>query len=202
MRPHRRPGHGSGLTLIEILVTLTLFMLAATMGAPALQQMIYRGKIEGFTRNSALVMREARLESVKGGFPCVVAADTEAGALVAFADLNRDGIFNPDPSSVDFRSTDYAIRDLPLPVGVAFSAPEAQAAVEGFTVIADLPSRYAVFREDGSISDVGAFRIGDERGNYLEIRVAPAATAKVSIRKWDGDAWYLHGENGKTWTWL
>lgn len=202
MRLRRLPKSSSGLTLLELVIALAVLMMVAALGIPALLQFVHRGKIEGFTRNSAMMLREARLEAVKGGFPCIVWADSGEGSLVAFADLNRDGIFNPDGSEVDFRSTDYPLRRLPLPEGVSFDAPDSQPSVEGFTTIAGLPARYAVFSEDGSINDAGAFRVGDERGNFLEIRVAPAATAKITIRKWDEDGWYLHGENERTWTWL
>ena len=201
MRRNRKGPHGTGFTLVEVLVALTLIGIAAGMAYPSLQQMIHRGKIEGFARNAVLVMRETRLEAVKRGVPCVVQADLVAGDLISYADVNGDGIFNPDPAEPDFRSTDYQITRLPLPVGVSFEAPAAQLAIQGFSVVAALPERVAIFQENGSIDELGAYRIGDERGNFLEVQVAPAATAKVGIRKWDGTDWLYQGEEGGVWEW-
>ena len=202
MQADRASNHRQGFTLIEILVTLALFVLVALLGFPALQRSIHRGKIEGFGRNSVLVMREARHEAVRRGRPCVVVADSDAGALFAYADVNRDGIFNPAPEETDLRSTDYPIRRLALPVGLHFAAPDSQAATEGFSRIADHPGRSAVFHGNGSAYEAGAYRFADERGNFLEVRVSPAATARVSIRKWDGEAWLVQDQDGRTWVWL
>ena len=52
-------------------------------------------------------------------------------------------------------------------------------------------------------ADDGAFRIADQRGNFLEARIAAATTARVELRKWDGSEWREQGEEeeGGAWTW-
>ena len=65
----------------------------------------------------------------------------------------------------------------------------------------------AVFEPDGSIRDIGAFRIADDRGdprNTLEVRVAPRATARIEVRKFvfggpSGDDFYPAGAG--LWKW-
>jgi len=193
--------HEAGFTLVEILITLVIFVLIAGLGFPALQQLIQRSKTEGFAQTCSVVMHQARLESIKRGVPCVVRFDPDANELVSYADINRDGLFNPDTAIADFRSTDYIMRRVSLPAGVQFGAPEGLDTVEGFTTVPDLAPNVTIFREDGSVDDAGALRLLDVRGNFLQIRVAPAATARVTLQKWDGSTWMLQGEGDHTWEW-
>ena len=66
------------------------------------------------------------------------------------------------------------------------------------------PIRIWAVEPQGSIQDIGTFRFGDERGNYLAIQIAPAATARVTLLKWDDDTntWRKQGEEGKKWVWF
>ena len=61
----------------------------------------------------------------------------------------------------------------------------------------------AIFESDGSIRNIGAFRFGDTRGNYLQIEIAPTATARVTLKKWDEttDKWKEQEEEGEKWIW-
>ena len=52
----RRATHEAGLTLVEILITLVIFVLIAGLGFPALQQLIQRSKTEGFARTCSVVI--------------------------------------------------------------------------------------------------------------------------------------------------
>ena len=80
--------------------------------------------------------------------------------------------------------------------------------VDGLTPSGTL--RVAVFQPDGSIEDPGAFRLADGKtpeANVFEIRIEPAATARIEIRKWlyggvsgsDPDAFFPAG--GGVWKW-
>ena len=83
--------------------------------------------------------------------------------------------------------------------------PANEAIALGFTTIGvDGTEQVAIFEPDGTIQDIGTFRFGDQRGNYLAIEVAPAATARVLLVKWDKDdeEWKEQGEDGKKWEWL
>jgi Tfp pilus assembly protein FimT len=172
------------------------------MAYPALQQFIHRSKILGSTQATGTLLREARFEAIKRGVPCVVHVDGVTKEVVAFADVDGDLTFNPDPAETTFRATDYELRRYNLPSGVDFVAPGAQPPVSGLTALPAQPLNGAVFQADGSIRDLGGIRVGDQRGNYLEARVEPAASARVSLRKWDGTNWLTQGEGGKTWEWL
>ena len=190
------------MTIVEVLVVVTILGVGSILAFPALQQFIHRNKILGFTQSTSALMREARFEAIKRGVACIVHTDVATSEVIAFVDVNGDRTFNPDPAETVFRATDYELRRINLPAGVTFSAPGAQPAVFGFTALPPLPLNGAVFQADGSIQDLGGFRVGDFRGNFLETRVEPAASARVQVRKWDGTNWWAQGQGGKTWNWL
>jgi prepilin-type N-terminal cleavage/methylation domain-containing protein len=200
MRKRRSPA--SGFTLLEALVVVAIMGIIVTLGFPAIQMFIHRSKIEGIARSTGLLMKEARFEAIKRGVPVIVRADQVEPVIIAFADVDGDLTFLPDPANPDTRASDYEIRRYRLPAGVTFDAPGAQAKVFGFTALPALPWNGAVYETNGSIRDLGAIRFGDQRGNYLEVRVEPEATARVSLRKWDGASWWAQGEGDKTWEWL
>ena len=190
------------MTMVEVLVVVTVVGIGAILAFPALQQFIHRNKILSSARSATALMREARFEAVKRGAACIVHADGATNELIAFVDVDGDLTFNPDPTETTFRATDYELRRYNLPAGVSFSAPGAQPAVIGFTDLPTEPWNGAVFKVDGSVEDLGAIRFGDQRGNYLEARVERAATARITLRKWDGANWWAQGGGGKTWEWL
>lgn len=198
----KRPPPASGFTLLEALVVIAIIGIIVTLGFPAIQMFIHRSKIEGIARSTGMLMKEARFEAIKRGVPVVVRADKNSPEIIAYADVDGDLVFVHDATNPDDFATDYEIRRYRLPAGVTFTAPGAQPKVYGFT---DLPTEDwngAVFETDGSIRDLGAIRFGDQRGNYLEVRIEPEATARVSLRKWDGASWWAQGEGDKTWEWL
>ena len=80
---------------------------------------------------------------------------------------------------------------------VKFEAPSGQ----GAAVM--VPGNCFVFLPDGSVEETGAFRFADVRGNFLEVRVEPLATARVQVRKWDetDNEWYTRDQGGKAWEW-
>jgi len=51
-----------------------------------------------------------------------------------------------------------------------------------------------------TVSTVGAFRLADENGNFLEVRVT-SISGKAEIWKWNGTAYVRQDDNGKAWTW-
>jgi type II secretory pathway pseudopilin PulG len=202
-------GREAGLTLLEVLVTSTMIVIAGSMGMPALLNSVQRAKLEGAAREAVMMLHATRLEAVTRGAPTVVALDEDTGDLVAFADVDGvgsldppDGLFNPvtgDP----FRQTDYELGRYRLPVGVRFVDPDGEeglASIDGFANPVPLADQVAFFRIDGTVADDGAFRFGDERGNYLEARIAAVSTARVELRKWNGSDWREPGEGG-AWTW-
>ena len=200
MRSRQRTA--AGFTIVEALIVVTVIAVGSVMAYPALQQFINRNKILGSAQSAGTLMREARFEAIKRGVPCIVHADAATNEVIAFADVDGNLEFDPDPTETTFRATDYELRRYRLPAGIGFTAPGAQPPVDGFTALAVEPLNGAVFESDGSIRDLGGLRLGDPRGNFLEARVEPAASARVSIRKWDGTNWLAQGEGGKTWEWM
>jgi len=176
---------------------------------PGLQRLVHRSKIEGIVRQTATLMSRARHEAINRGVPAVVFLDDSAREVVGFIDLHGAALtdpsdlkFNPIDAAAD-RTTDYELFRLPLPGGVSFTAPAPHTAVDDFTDLPDEVWNGAVFDLDGSVRDEGAFRIADERENFLEIRIEFAATAKVVIRKWNEDEteWLAKGDKGEVWEW-
>jgi len=159
--------------LIELLVVLLIAMILLTLSAPELLKYYIRSQLEGLARETALTLQRTRFRAIKQSQPMQVCADVAGGVITA-------------PGGA-----------LELPDGVRFEAPPSQ------TVIDRLTGNCFVFLPDGSVQELGAFRIADVRGNFLEIRVEPQATARVHVLKWDETAedWYTRDQGGKAWEW-
>jgi prepilin-type N-terminal cleavage/methylation domain-containing protein len=196
--PPRRP-RTQGFTLIEMLLVLALLAILMSFGLPALQHYIYRGKIEGFARETSSLMALARLESVKRSVPARVEADYDLQEVRAYSDMNANGVLD---------GTDGVLGRYKLPKGVSFwGAPDASAqganAIWSFDkVTTPYNGGWMAFNSDGSANKTGAFRFGDNRGNYLEVLVANPGTGRLELRKWNPitSVWDAQGDNGQAWT--
>lgn len=197
-----RPPIVAGFTVLELLVVMALLSLLALLGLPALQNMIQRSKTEVVTRNTAAILMNARITALRRGVPVGVQMDFTRGLLFSYLELG-------EPPNGFTPGTDIELQKLDLLSGVDFwgppdAGPRGEGAVDGFATTA-LDEGYVVFDVNGSVSLAGAFRYGDVRGNFLEIRVAPPATARLAVRKYEsrgGTAeWYEQGEDGVSWTW-
>jgi len=202
--------HERGLTMVELLIGLAIIMIAALIGFPALQKTIARSNLEGTAQMMMANMRAGRLEAIKRSTPAVVTFDAATGKFMVFIDVHDaagvvkpDLIYNPKAGEKP-QNTDYIVGEMIMPQRVKPGGPASDpASVKDFTDIGAGPR--AVFNGDGSITDEGAFRIKDERQNFLEIRVSPEATARIQLRKWQttDNAWYTRDmRNGKVlWEW-
>lgn len=209
----RRPA--AGFNLIELILVMAIVGIVAGLTMPALQELIHSSKMRSATRNAASILRQARAESIRRGVPCRVRIATTAEGvdeLQAFADVHGvdltdppDGVFNP-LGFQPYRSTDYIVRRFQLPAGVDFRFKDSFGA-DSIDPGDFAPDKEAVFFPNGAALDAGAFRFGDTRGNFLEVRVDPPSTGRISIRKWilnfggGADAWVDHGEDGEAWAW-
>lgn len=188
-----------GFTIVELLIVFVIITLLAAIGAPAIQSRIHQAQMEAVARETALLMQNARLEAVRQRVPTVVFLNVAAGRVEAFADVNDAGgnpgsdlLFNPVGGATP-RSTDYSFGGTPLLRRGIFFWGEADASplggdeVAGFTVDPGGGLNMAVFETDGSIRAIGAFRFGDNQGNFLEVRVSPQATGRTEVRKFNDD---------------
>jgi prepilin-type N-terminal cleavage/methylation domain-containing protein len=197
-----------GFTLIETLVVLIIILTVALFTMPSVLATVRQGKLRGMANQTAVLMRLARLEAIRYGCPAVVRMAAAGGGQPAgvegFADCNGDGLKDADKRSLG---------RFPMPRNVRLLAPPA---LEGKDAVADLSvdptdpvgPKVAIFQADGSVRATGAFRFGDISGNFLEVRVDPAATARIEVRKCkactnadDLSDWYAAGDGGGAWTW-
>ena len=190
MAPLRRRELAAGFTMLELIIVLCLLGIMMIIGFPALLNMIRRSKVETVIKEAAMEVRAARLQAVKHSYSTFAQADLTGRRLVVWRDAGAAG-FTP--------GTDEQLAELQLPDGMSFvGPPSSPAPSEG------LPAdNYFTFRSTGQADVNGGIRLADERGNYFEVRVDPAATGKVTLRKWDDatSLWKTQGEDGKRWTW-
>lgn len=190
MKTQRTRSAPGGFTIVELLVALAILGVLMLLGVPTLLDLIHRGRMEGLTRETAVLMQQARLEAIKRNRSAVVLADLVAGEMVAFVD---DGT---DPPNRSLDPGERILGRLSLPAGITLSAPGGLPAIDGFTA-ADGP----VYQPNGSALETGALRFGDPRGNFLELRIDPPATAHLQVRKFEQGGWYAPGEGGVVWEW-
>jgi len=194
----KRSEREAGFTLIELLIILIVIGIIAAIGYPSLQKMIIRSNLEGVTRGTAVLMQSCRIEAMKQNRPCRVLADTAKRDVVAWVDMNTDGVQDAD---------EPLIGQVRLHATVSFVAPGAELIFESFDTAGT--TGWATFLGDGTVEKVGAIRFGDTRDNFLEVRVQPQATGRIQTRKYndtipvndDGTNWYGPGEGGVAWEW-
>jgi len=179
----------SGFTLLEVLVVVAVVGILLMITAPAFLNMINRYKLTGTAREVAALMQAARLESIKMSSTAQVSFDSVTNSFTATLETGRalPGTV-PMPVKVEFR-------------GPGDGAPNGANAIDGWD---DAPAQDGpIFRPDGSVDRVGAFRFKDSNDNYLEVRVETPATGRIVLRKYDPgeDAFLLNGEGGHRWVW-
>lgn len=193
----------AGFTLVESLIVIAVLGIAALLGVPAFLDMLRRERLVGSAREAATLMRLARSQAVKTNRRAGVTMDFARNEVVAFAD--RDG-------SGAYEATDQVLGRYVLPNGISMFGPGDDIDGEvhnnanvGFPENADGEGT-VLFSSLGAASTSGAFRFTDAGVNYLEARVDPPATGRVSVQKHAGGSdvpgnWFEQGEDGNEWEW-
>ncbi|HEV2852548.1 MAG TPA: GspH/FimT family pseudopilin [Thermoanaerobaculia bacterium] len=211
MKRDRTSRAARGFTLIETLVVLVFLSILLSFAVPSLFTVMRQGKLRGAADETATLMRLARLEAIKQSCTVfvrpLVADATNPDRMEGVVDCDGDGIQDSDRKTLG---------TIPLPSRVHLLAPPDLAGKDSVPKLTEDPAggevHVAVFRGDGSVEDTGSFHFGDDFGNFLSVRVAPLATARIEVRKCllctkpdDGDGeekdWYANGDGGRAWTW-
>ena len=192
-----------GFTLIETLIILAIMMALALFTLPEFFAIMNRSKLEGTARQTATLMRAARLEAIKQSCYGVVMIDPANRQVIAFADNDRDGVYDPGNTPPE-----RLIGRVDLPTRVSF---QDELGAQNLSSIEDLensekfstlPDGQVMYEQDGSVLAIGALRFADDKGNVLEVNVEPQRTGKVEVRKWQDGDWYSNGQGGKAWKFI
>jgi prepilin-type N-terminal cleavage/methylation domain-containing protein len=209
MKNRDRDSRSAGFTMIELMVVLALAAILMSFGIPALINTMRQGKLRGVASSTLSLMRQARLDAIKTGGQGIVQLvppedpDVDQPMVLAYSDRNSNEIFDDG---------ELEIGRIVLPNGVRFLAPpdeEHEDSVADFTPDPENDIPIAVFTGNGSVLRTGAFRFGDNRGNFLEVRVRTEAgqmviqKCRVCEAEDDKSDWYANkeGEEGEAWTW-
>jgi prepilin-type N-terminal cleavage/methylation domain-containing protein len=194
-----------GFTLIELAITLAIFSILVLIGMPALLKILDRQSLISAAHQSADVLRLARFTAIKQG-----TSDTIARVKVDYANNALIAVLVPAANTcvTPIAPTDTVIARVGFPRGIALWGPnDAGAGLDnassGFDEDA-VKQGCADFLSTGAVAKIGSFRLRGKQGDFLEVRVDPSATGRVTVRKWfgggDPDAnWWLNGEDNHNW---
>jgi prepilin-type N-terminal cleavage/methylation domain-containing protein len=213
----------AGFTMLEMLVVMAIIVLLAAFGFPALQLMFTRSKLQGSAREIAVHLGQSRVTAMRLGRNVIVKPVFDEKRLVSFVDDNENFVQDAGERLVASLPIPGSGGDQSLhmmgPNGVVGTEEDPAEALSGLSTIPsgdpDIPDQHvAVFEPDGSVRDAGGFRISDGKSpaNVFEVRIDPAATARVEILKFVyGDNRGLHpevaphgswfGQGGSMWEW-
>lgn len=201
-----------GFSLIELLIIVAILAVLVLFVGPAVQRYLLRSKMRASAENLSRHLQKARLYSISNNVNVLAEVADGGRSLLIWADVNGpidgdppDGVFNPLTNKVRL-ATDHEVNRLFLEPNVFFGSPDGEATT-GLTTIG---TRTALLLfPSGAAEATGSFNLGfrinegDPSGNYLQLFVNPASTAKVALRKWDreNNAWRAHREGGRPWVW-
>jgi prepilin-type N-terminal cleavage/methylation domain-containing protein len=197
------PGRGRrGFTLIEMLVVMAIMLTLVALGIPALQLAMHESKIRGITTEVTVLMRQARIDAIKTSGQGVVQIIPSTGA----GDPGHVRAFSDRNSNATLDAGEPVLASFELPTGVTFTDCKGltdKDSVDTFSADPAGGPNIAIFKSDGSLAAIrGSFRFGDPYGNYMEVHVEPAATARIEVRKCeDGSTYVSNHDNAKAWTW-
>jgi len=177
----------AGFTLIELLVVIALMAIILTLLLPSFFRSIQHQQILGAAQQTAILLRQARLEAIKSATNTVVQIDPASGSrvLIAYADFNNNQTLDATEPLLGKVELTKGVTLLPV---VGFTTPPTPAV--------------AIFQSNGGVKTAGAFLFTDPNGDQLEAQVPTATSGRVQIKKKQDDgSWTLNGQGGQAWTW-
>ena len=130
----------AGISLVEIMVTLAIFSILATLAVPSLQTMVERNQLQAFTNNMVSNLYYARSEAAKRSFNVVLCAsdasqeqcDSDADSFnngwIIFIDYDNDNMLTD--SATLFDTDGNGITDSPEQILAVSEAPNSRFSVK------------------------------------------------------------------------
>ncbi len=205
------PCRSAGFNLIELVVALGISGLVLAAAAPSFNGFMHRIRTEATLTELSTALMKARREAILRSVTVVAQPLPATRELLIYANVDGDDLLEYQPDSTALpRTADYQVSrvEMPLLSKVSYRSPSGLgngngngrgngngngggngngngnggAVVQGLTNLSS-GENGLVFDADGSIRDVGGLRVGDEFGNYFELRAGPAATGKITVFK-------------------
>jgi len=181
----------AGFTLVELMITLVIIAIMASIGTPALLSSLPGMRVNGAVRQVLSDIRLAKTKSIERGMPVVVkfhvnsSANAATGTYVVAVDDNEDGNFTSDDTSYVKEFTiadDYA--------NIEFSSAVSGTPSDGVDL--DLDTANAItFMPNGSASENGNIylRPAEDTGEKNRRIQIFSSTGTARVESWDGSTW-------------
>lgn len=181
-RPANRSATRAGFTLLEVLVLMALIVLVLAIAFPALRQAMLRSQLETATQQVANALYSARYQSIRFGVDARVEIVFDDQTITTLLDRSEDGTFSS-------RASLLRVEPPVMLQGPEDDEPYGDEAIDGFEQSDE--GGVVSFRPDGTAAAEGAVRLRGATGDSVEIRLAPAASARIAVRVWDelGGRW-------------
>ncbi len=201
----------AGFTLMEMVIVIAIIGTMLVWIVPSFLGTLNRTRMVSASKEIATQLQIARLEAIKKGGINGDLRNRVTAVLYEKFDTHRwVRIMIDETADAAWNPVTQVGPPVIFPKGVTLQAPtqgpDGTLAIAGWDDVG--PDQFAgpIFLSDGSVTRAGAFRIADERGNFLEIAVVFPATGKIAIQKWFGGGdpatnWYENGENQMKWEW-
>jgi prepilin-type N-terminal cleavage/methylation domain-containing protein len=189
-----------GVTLIELLVTLSLMAILTAIAIPVYMQQLPSIRLKTAARRMASVLSLSRMVAVANNTPCrVVFVPGSSPYYYAFLDSNLNGAVNPGEAAatrLDLQPVAPGIDGVPLPAAVSFGAPAGVTGVPPLTGTAiptdgvELPSNTVSFDARGTANAMNnneTIYLTNIKGECMAVRVTYSGMTQVY--QWGGGGW-------------
>ena len=173
----------SGFTLIELIVTLSIFGIMMVIAIPSFLNYRPTMKLKGAARDISSSFQWARMKAVSENNTFAVKFTCNSYSI--YDDNDNDDIYADTTDS-----SDIAVRTSTLPDGISFGVgTNVSSGVSG----GGTPADFITFGGDAcdfqprGTADSGTVYITNTKGESYAVTVS--SSGRVLIRVWDGDSW-------------